>query len=296
MKAIILAGGTGSRLYPITQVTTKQLMPVYDKPMIYYPLSLMMLAGIREILIICRPQDKASFENLLHDGSHLGIEITYEVQTSPKGLPDAFTIGSKFIGTDNVTLILGDNLFYGDISWFKDTILSQNKAGNEGGGKIFGYHVSDPRSYGVVELEENSERIRSLEEKPEKPKSKLAIPGLYIFDSTVSERASKLTPSSRGETEITDLMISYLKEDKLTARRISRGVAWLDTGTPQSLMEASTYIASIEARQSLKIACLEEIAFRMKFIDYLQLKASVDLLPNCSYKNYLIDIFPTICK
>lgn len=294
MKAIVLAGGSGTRLYPMTQVLTKQLIPLYDKPMIYYPLSLLMLSGIKEILLITREQDLAGFESVLGDGSHLGISITYKIQEQPKGLPEAFTIGKEFINGENVTLILGDNLFYGDIAWFKDAIAKQIKLGPDGGGQIFGYYVSDPRSYGVVEMDEQTGEIFSMEEKPENPKSRLAIPGLYIFDGSVSERAESLTPSSRGETEITDLMKSYFKDSKLSARRISRGVAWLDTGTPKSLIEAASYISAIEERQSLKVACLEEIAYRMNFIDEKKFKETVSKLPNCPYREYLENIFPKI--
>ncbi len=296
MKAIILAGGNGTRLYPITQVITKQLMHIYDKPMIYYPLSLLMLAGIKDILIITRQQDLTMFQALLSDGSQFGINIQYKIQEQPKGLPEAFTIGENFIGDDNVTLILGDNLFYGDISWYKKAIEQQIARGKAGGGQIFGYYVSDPRAYGVVELDETNHKILSLEEKPQNPKSRLAIPGLYIFDSTVVERSKNLTPSPRGETEITDLMNSYHQEGLLSAQRISRGVAWLDTGTPKSLIEASSYIAAIEERQSLKVACLEEIAFRMNFINDAKLRETVSNLPNCSYKDYIVDLFPKVFR
>lgn len=295
MKAIILAGGSGSRLYPITQVMTKQLMPVYDKPMIYYPLSQLMLGGIREVLLITRPQDQEAFQSLLKDGSHLGMNIQYKVQHQPKGLPEAFTLGQEFIGGTSVTMILGDNLFYGDLTWFRDS-LEEFNSGRTAGGQIFGYHVADPRSYGVVEMNEKTGQVISLEEKPENPKSNLAIPGLYIFDNTVAKRAHQLKPSPRGETEITDLMKSYYNDGQLKARRIGRGVAWLDTGTPKSLVDASTYIAAIEERQNLKVACLEEIAVRMGFIDNNQFEACIEALPNCSYRDYLKGLMPIPVK
>ena len=285
MKAIILAGGNGTRLYPITQVVTKQLMPVYDKPMIFYSISILMLAGIKEILLICRDIDLENFKNLLGDGKHLGIDISYKVQNQPNGLPEAFIIGKEFINNENVCLILGDNLFYGDLSWFKESIIEQENT--KKGGFIFGYHVSDPRSYGVLEFNRSNGKIISIEEKPENPKSNLAIPGLYLFDGTVSQRAENLKPSKRGELEITDIMQSYFNEGSLLARQIGRGVAWLDTGTPRSLIDASAYIAAIEARQNLKVACLEEVAYRKGFIDKSQLENRIQSLPNCSYRSYL---------
>ena len=287
MKSIILAGGAGSRLYPMTQVTTKQLLPVYDKPMIYYPLSLLMLGGIREILIITTPKDIDAFKSLLDDGSHLGIKIEYTVQHEPKGLPEAFVLGEEFINNEPVCLILGDNLFYGDITWFKESIA---ETGNDLLARIFAYHVSDPSAYGVVEFDQTSGQVVSLEEKPENPKTNYAVPGLYLFDGTVSERAKNLQPSKRGETEIVDLIKTYLKEDKLKARTIGRGVAWLDTGTPKSLLEASSFIGAIEERQNLKVASLEEIAFRKGYITQQEYLDLCEKLPNSSYKQYLLGI------
>lgn len=284
MKGIILAGGSGSRLYPLTKIITKQLQPIYDKPMIFYPLSLLMLGNIKDILIITTPHDQIHFINLLGDGSQWGINIQYKIQDKPTGLPDAFIIGEEFIGTDDVTLVLGDNLFYGDIKFFKNAILSEAKA------KAFAYPVSDPERYGVIEFEAETQKVLSLEEKPKIPKSKFAIPGLYIFDHTVCEKAKKVKPSARGETEIVELLKAYMNEGQLQAQLISRGVAWLDTGTPKSLLEASAYIAAIEERQGLKVACLEEIAMRMKFISKEKFHAVIEALPNCPYKKYLEEV------
>jgi glucose-1-phosphate thymidylyltransferase len=284
MKGIILAGGSGSRLYPITQVITKQLQPIYDKPMIYYPLSLLMLGGIKDILLITTAEDLPRFEKLLKDGSQWGIKLSYAVQDRPSGLPEAFIIGEEFIGHDNVTLILGDNLFYGDISFFKNALLSTSKA------CAFAYPVSDPERYGVIEFEPKTFQVISLEEKPQFPKSKYAIPGLYIFDNSVVEKAKKVKPGNRGETEIVEILKMYMDEKQLHAEVISRGVAWLDTGTPKSFLEASAYIGAIEVRQGLKVACLEEIALRMNFISKEQFEDSIKLIPNCNYRNYLIEI------
>ena len=284
MKGIILAGGAGSRLYPLTQVITKQLQPIYDKPMIYYPLSLLMLGGIKEILLITTADDQPRFKNLLKDGSQFGVSLRYEVQDKPRGLPEAFIIGEDFIGDDEVTLILGDNLFYGDISFFRSALLSNHK------GCIFAYPVSDPERYGVVEFESRTKKVLSLEEKPVNPKSKFAIPGLYIFDNSVVSKAKKVTPGPRGETEIVEILKMYMAEGDLHAEIISRGVAWLDTGTPKSFMEASSYIAAIEERQGLKVACLEEIALRMGFINKEKFDLTIKSLPSCAYKNYLIEI------
>lgn len=284
MKGIILAGGAGSRLYPLTQVITKQLQPIYDKPMIYYPLSLLMLGGIHDILLITTAEDQPRFKNLLKDGSQWGIRLTYAIQEKPRGLPEAFIIGEDFISNDDVTLILGDNLFYGDISFFKSALQSKIK------GRVFAYPVSEPERYGVVEFEPRTQKVLSLEEKPVKPKSKYAIPGLYIFDSSVVSKAKNVLPGPRGETEIVEILKMYMQEEQLHAEIISRGVAWLDTGTPKSFMEASSYIAAIEERQGLKVACLEEIALRMGFISKEKFDESIKSLPNCAYRNYLIDI------
>lgn len=287
MKGIILAGGSGSRLYPMNQVTTKQLQNVYDKPMIYYPLSFLMLGGIKDILMITTPHDLESFKRLLGDGSRFGITIQYIVQEKPEGLPQAFTLGADFIGNDDVTLILGDNLFYGDIDFFRDAVRAQSLKDDELRARVFAYYVANPSDYGVVEFEKGTSKVISIEEKPEKPKSSYAIPGLYIFDSSVSKRASLLKPSPRGELEITDLIKSYLSDGQLGVEQITRGVAWLDTGTPQSLLEASSFIGAIEARQDLKVACLEEVAFRMKYLDRKSLNQVISEMPNCSYKKYL---------
>lgn len=283
-KGIILAGGSGTRLYPLTKIITKQLLNIYDKPMIFYPLSLLMLGGIRDVLIITTPHDQPHFISLLGDGSQWGIRIQYKIQEKPTGLPDAFILGEEFIGNDNVTLILGDNMFYGDIKFFKNALSSSAKA------KAFAYPVSDPERYGVVEFEQHTQKVLSLEEKPKNPKSKYAIPGLYIFDNSVSEKAKKIKPSQRGETEIVELLKMYMEEGELQAQLISRGVAWLDTGTPKSLLEASAYISAIEERQGLKVACLEEIALRMDFISIDDYKKNLELLPECPYKNYLRNV------
>lgn len=284
MKGIILAGGAGTRLYPLTRIITKQLQPIYDKPMIYYPLSLLMLGGIKDILVITTPHDQAHFENLMGDGTQWGIHIQYKIQERPTGLPDAFILGEEFIGNDEVTLILGDNLFYGEIKFFKNAIASKSKA------RAFAYPVSDPERYGVIEFEPKTKKVLSLEEKPKAPKSKYAIPGLYIFDNTVSEKAKRIKPGARGETEIVELLRMYLEQGELEAEIISRGVAWLDTGTPKALLEASAYIAAIEERQGLKVACPEEVALRMNFISKEQYQLTVNALPACTYKKYLQDI------
>ena len=268
MKGIILAGGSGTRLAPLTHVISKQLLPVYDKPMICYPLATLMNLGIKEILIISTPQDTQNIEKFLGDGSELGIKISYEVQDQPKGIAEAFLIGEKFIGNSNVCLILGDNIFYGseinsESLEEKITQLESKKIG----GFVFAYHVSDPERYGVIELDADSDKVLSIEEKPKHPKSHLAVTGLYIYNSEVVEITKKLKPSSRGELEITDVNIAYLKKKKLGVVKLKRGFAWLDAGTPDSLLEASQFIHTIEKRQGLKIACLEEMAFRKGFID-----------------------------
>lgn len=290
MKGIILAGGSGTRLYPMTQVLSKQLQPIYDKPMIFYPLSILMLAGIREILIISTERDTPHIAKLLGDGSSYGLKLQYKVQEAPRGLAEAFTLGKDFIGEDNVALILGDNLFHGEIGFFKNAVDAQERGTGEFRARVFGYYVEDPRRYGVVELDRDTNKVLSIEEKPSEPKSHYALPGIYIFDKTVSERATHQKPSPRGELEITDLMLSYLREGKLGVQLIGRGVTWLDTGTAESLLEAGQMIASIEKRQGLKVACLEEIAFRKGFIDRPQLMREIEKIPNSPYKQYLLRV------
>lgn len=281
MKGIILAGGSGTRLHPLTYSVSKQLMPVYDKPMIYYPLSSLMSAGIREILIITTPQDQAAFQNLLGDGHHLGCEFTYEAQPRPEGLAQAFTIGEKFIGTDSVALILGDNIFYG-------TGLHQSlkSNANPSGGVVFAYHVSDPERYGVVDFDANGKAI-SIEEKPQKPKSNFAVPGLYFYDNRVVEVAKNLEPSPRGELEITDVNKWYLERGELSVTVLDRGTAWLDTGTFASLMAAGQFVEVIEERQGLKIGCIEEIAYNEGFINAEQLLKLASPLEKSGYGVYL---------
>lgn len=295
MKGIILAGGTGSRLYPMTKVITKQLQPIYDKPMIYYPLSFLMLGGVKEILLITTPHDQAHFKELLGNGNQLGITIEYIIQDSPKGLPEAFILGEKFINNEDVVLILGDNLFYGDINFYRSAIKAQLEKANGISAHVFAYYVNEPSAYGVVEFDKQTKKIKSIEEKPKVPKSNYAIPGLYLFDSTVSSRSKALKPSARGELEITDLILDYHSEKKLGVEIITRGVAWLDTGTPKFLLEASQYIGAIEERQGLKVACLEEIALRQGFIDEAQFKKVMEDLPNCAYKQYLEKVFSECC-
>jgi len=283
MKGIILAAGRGTRLYPLTKIVNKQLLQIYDKPMIYYPLSTLMLLGIKEIMIITSPEYIVPFKKLLNNGEHLGISITYGTQESPNGIADAFLIGENFIGNDNVTLILGDNIFYGH--GFLDPI--RNKINSfKNGAVVFGYPVKDPERYGVVEFDENN-NVKSLEEKPKSPKSNYAVPGLYIYDNNVIEKTKFLEPSNRGELEITDLNKVYLKENLLTVSLLGRGVAWLDTGTPESMIEASNFIAYIESRQGLKISCIEEVAYNMNYINFENLKEIVNNMPDSSYKNYL---------
>jgi len=284
MKGIILAGGSGTRLHPITFAISKQIMPVYDKPMIYYPLSTLMMAGIREILIISTPHDLPLFKKLFNDGSQYGLHISYAEQAVPNGLAQAFVIGADFIGTDSVALVLGDNIFYG--SGLGDQ-LSANR--NPEGGIVYAYHVSDPERYGVVEFDENK-NVVSIEEKPEKPKSSYAVPGLYFYNADVVSIARNLKPSARGEYEITDVNKEYLRRGKLRVSIMDRGTAWLDTGTFDSLMQASQFVQVIEQRQGIKIACIEEIAYRKNFISREQVKAIAKPLLKSGYGQYLLDV------
>ncbi|MFB5660222.1 glucose-1-phosphate thymidylyltransferase RfbA [Alteribacillus sp. HJP-4] len=285
MKGIILAGGSGTRLYPMTQCISKQMLPVYDKPMIFYPLSVLMLSGIKDILIISTPKDTPRFQELLGDGSKFGISLSYEVQYSPEGLAQAFTIGESFVGSDDVALILGDNIFYGQ----GFTPLLQKAARRESGATVFGYRVSEPERFGVVEFDER-QRVVSIEEKPENPKSEFAVTGLYFYDNDVIDIAKQTKPSERGELEITDINKAYLEEGKLNVELLGRGFAWLDTGTPESLFDASQFIETVEKRQGFKVACLEEIAYYMKYISLEELQVKLSEMKDSDYKKYLMRI------
>ena len=283
-KGILLAGGAGSRLYPLTLVASKQLQPVYDKPMIYYPLATLMMAGINEILIISTPLDTPRFEALLGDGSRWGISISYKVQPEPNGIAQAFLLGEEFIGNDPVALILGDNIFYGKMGL--DRLTSEFA----GGALIFGYYVNDPERYGVVEFDDAGRAV-GIEEKPSRPKSSYAVPGLYLYDNNVVAIAKSITPSARGELEITDVNRVYLQQGTLMVEKLGRGIAWLDTGTHQSLLEASHFIGTLEMRQGLKIACLEEVALRMGYIDCRKMAAVIEQTPKSSYRDYLLRVY-----
>ncbi|MGD1007482.1 MAG: glucose-1-phosphate thymidylyltransferase RfbA [Ignavibacteriaceae bacterium] len=280
MKGIILAGGSGSRLFPITKVYSKQLAIIYDKPLIYYPLSVLMLGGIKEILIISNENTIPLYRQLFGTGSHLGLSIEYALQEAPRGIAESFIIGEKFINGDNVALILGDNIFYGSLNFFYNS-LQNNK-----GATIFGYRVNDPQRYGIVEFDKEGTAI-SIEEKPELPKSNFAVPGIYVYNNEVIKISKNLKPSARGELEITDVNREYLKRGQLKVEKIGRGVSWLDTGTPEALLQASNFFGVIEQRQGLKVGCIEEIAFRMEFISRNDFESLVNSLPKCSYREYL---------
>ncbi|WP_123054642.1 glucose-1-phosphate thymidylyltransferase RfbA [Clostridium sp. JN-1] len=285
MKGIILAGGSGTRLYPMTKAISKQIIPVYDKPMIYYPLSVLMLAGIRDILIISTPRDIKAFEELLGDGSQLGLKFQYKIQEKPNGLAEAFILGEEFIGQDKVALVLGDNVFHG----YGFTERLERAANRQSGATIFGYHVSNPRDFGVVEFDDNSNVI-SIEEKPLNPKSNYAVPGLYFYDNDVVDIAKHMTPSKRGELEITDVNLEYLKRDKLKVELFGRGMAWLDTGTPQGLLNAANFVEAVQTRQGLYVACIEEIAYRKGFISKEQLEKLAKPLQKVDYGKYLLNL------
>ena len=279
-KAIILAGGAGTRLHPLTQIACKQLLPVYDKPMIYYPMATLMIGGLREVLVISTPKDLPKFRELFGDGSQLGMRIEYAEQPKPAGIAQAFVIGADFIGNAGATLILGDNIFYGNLDFYREALQVEK------GASVFGYKVGDPERYGVVEFDAQGRAI-SLEEKPKQPKSHFAVPGLYVYDDQIVDICRNLKPSARGELEITDVNLEYLRRGQLYVRLLSRGMAWLDTGTQESLLDAANYIAAIQNRQGLKIACLEEIAFYKRFIDGAQLEKLIAVLPKNEYREYL---------
>ncbi len=287
MKGIILAGGSGTRLYPLTKTMSKQLLPVYDKPMIYYPLSTLMLFGIKDILIISTPKDTPNIEALFGNGSKIGLNINYAIQNEPKGIAQAFTIGADFIGNDDVCLILGDNIFYmgAQVHTFKEQIA------NNSGAVVFGYYVNDPKRFGIIEIDAEAHKVLSIEEKPENPKSNYAAVGLYFYKNDVVEKARNLKPGARGELEITDINKKYLAEDRLTACIMRRGTVWLDAGTPDSLMDAGTYVQLIEKRQGLKISCIEEIAYRRGFINDEQMLAIIAELKDGNYKSYLQKVY-----
>ncbi len=280
MKGIVLAGGSGTRLYPITKVYSKQLTIIYDKPLIYYPISILMLGGIRDILIVSNRETIPMYQTLFGDGAHLGISISYKLQEAPNGIAESFLLGESFIGGDGVSLILGDNIFYGQLDFFYEALKRTE------GATIFGYRVNDPERYGVVEFDKSGRAI-SIEEKPKQPKSSFAVPGLYVFDNRVVEISKNIKPSPRGELEITDVNNTYLREGKLRVEKIGRGVAWLDTGTPEALLQASNFFGVIEDRQGLKVACLEEIAYLMKFINKEQFEQAINGIPRSAYRSYL---------
>lgn len=288
MKGIVLAGGSGTRLYPITMGVSKQLLPIYDKPMIYYPLSVLMLAGIREVLIITTPEDQAGFKRLLGDGSHLGIDLSYEVQEKPEGLAQAFTIGEKFIGKEDVCLVLGDNIYYGQ--GFTPKLKDAVKRAKDGkGATVFGYQVKDPERFGVVDFDDQMKAL-SIEEKPDKPKSNFAVTGLYFYDNRVIEIAKNVKPSERGELEITCVNNAYLESGDLNVELLGRGFAWLDTGTHESLLEAAQFVETLEKRQGYKVACLEEIAFHNGWLSKDRLLERGKLMAKNSYGQYLLDV------
>ncbi len=280
MKGIVLAGGSGTRLYPITKVYSKQLTVIYDKPLIYYPLSILMLGGIKDILIVSNKETIPMYQLLFGDGSHLGLSISYVLQPAPNGIAESFILGEQFIGKDNVTLVLGDNIFYGQLDFFYNALKRKE------GATIFGYRVNDPERYGVVDFDKSGKAL-SIEEKPKQPKSNYAVPGLYVYDNRVVDISKNMKPSPRGELEITDVNNFYLNESKLNVEKIGRGVAWLDTGTPEALLQASNFFGVIEDRQGLKVACIEEIAYTMKFIDRAQFENVINGIPPSAYRLYL---------
>jgi glucose-1-phosphate thymidylyltransferase len=283
MRGIILAGGSGTRMYPVSKVYSKQLTLIYDKPLIYYPLSVLMLGGIKEILIISNEQTIPHYQTLFGDGSQIGLNLSYVVQPAPNGIAQAFLLGKKFIGNDSVTLVLGDNIFYGNLDFFYSALQRTT------GATVFGYRVSDPERYGVIEFDKSGKAV-SIEEKPKKPKSNYAVPGLYVYDNSVVSISENLKPSARGELEITDVNVEYMKRNQLFVEKIGRGVAWLDTGTPEALLQASNFFGTIEQRQGLKVACVEEIAYHKKFITKDEFVKLVSSIPKSSYREYLDNI------